>query len=151
MAETMVITIFFIILSVLQYKEQKLVVLKIRKSLLKKSISLGLVIAMLFFFWPVAVEEQLRLVIFSLLIAGFGLCKEGLGEDVLIKTGFIDAPYTDFQSITIENTEKSTSFVTFYKQKKNAATSFLIEADAVTVEQFLRKNTDGSMKIECVE
>ncbi|MGC3362658.1 hypothetical protein ACPTGY_14570, partial [Enterococcus faecalis] len=86
-----------------------------------------------FIFWPNDLANQLKLSIFVLLVASYGLLREGLTEEQVIKLGIFSGKFQDYQLIEVEKITDKESFVTFY-QKKNHSFSlrFAVSAEEVT-------------------
>ena len=119
MAEAIVVSLFLMVLLVLQYKEQKKVVISTKKSKAKVVLTIGLATGLLFVFWPDILTNQIKLTAFSILILSIGLFKEGLAHNHLVKVGLLSGEYTQYEQIQIETFGKNQSFVTFYKKKNN--------------------------------
>ncbi|KAF1297359.1 hypothetical protein BAU15_11455 [Enterococcus sp. JM4C] len=119
MAEAVIVTLFLLTLLVLQFKEQKKILIKTKSSKVKLILTIGLAIGLLVIFWPESVADQIKLGAFSILILSIGFFKEGLAENHLVKLGLLSGEYTQYKMIQIEKTNEKDCFVTFYKTKNN--------------------------------
>lgn len=119
MAEATVVSLFLISLLVLQYKEQKKVLIRTKKSRGKVLLTIGLAGSLLLIFWPDLLANQIKLIAFSILILSIGFFKEGLTHNHLVKLGLLSGEYTQYECIQIETLGETQTFVTFYKKKNN--------------------------------
>lgn len=124
MAEAIVISIFLLVLIVLQIKENKKIVVFAQVSWIKRILAVLLAIILLIIFWQPDRPSQIKLIVFASLILFFGFNKEGLASDHLVKFGLLTGKYREYLYIQIEEVGQGKSFVSFYK-KKNTRFSLL--------------------------
>lgn len=137
MAETVVMVVFAVLLFILQYQEQKEIIIEISNKKARKISAVLLAIVLVLVFWPATLDNQIKLSVFCGMIMASGLVKEGLGKTRLIKLGFLEAHYEKFQGFEISQTDAGLSYVTLYRGKKNNSTSFFSEVDETTITDFL--------------
>lgn len=116
MAEVIVMIVLFLILIVIQLYDKNKIIFSVRKNKLKLVLAIMLAMGILSYFWPSSQAEQFKLVILVILILNFTFTKEGLGEEKIIKAGFIDTHYDNFEKVVIEPSNSTFTYVTFYKK-----------------------------------
>lgn len=146
MKEAITISILLLILIVVQYIEQRKIVISISRTLFSKVIAIALSIAILVLFWQREPESQLKLISFSILIFSTSFLKEGLGNTNIIKLGLFDISYSKFEYIVVEQAKNNKSFVTFYK-KNNNTVSLLVNEEAEITRKFLLNTTNKSIPV----
>ena len=119
-----------------EVKEQRKIKIKAKTNPLKLLLALFLAGMILFIFWPKGLANQVKLSIFALLVASYGLLSEGLTEEQVIKLGVFSGKFQDYQQIQVEKITEKESFVTFY-QKKNHSFSLRFAVSAEEVTSFL--------------
>lgn len=119
MAEAVIITIFLLLLIVLQVREQKKIKLAAKSSWVKKILSVALSITLITIFWSDNLADQIKLIAFAALIFMFGFMQEGFSEDHLIKLGVLAGDFHEFKKIQIEALSNQAQFVSFYKSKNS--------------------------------
>lgn len=124
MAEAVVISVFLLVLVVLQVKEEKSIEIFSEISWIKRGIAIALAIALLVIFWQPDTVSQIKLLVFASLILFLGFVKEGLAADHLVKFGLLSGKYHDYTCIQIEETVSGKSFVSFYKKKNRFSLLF---------------------------
>lgn len=138
MAEAIVISLFLILLVIFQIKEQRRIVIPAKHNIIKVVLTLALAAASLFIFWPQTLADQIKLTAFALMIAAFGLLKEGLAQDHLVKLGVMAGAYPQYEMIQLEESPFGETFVTFYKGK-NSHFSQLYPQDSQTLVAFFQE------------
>lgn len=118
MAEAIMISVFLMLLLVLQLKEQREIKIKAAFSWVRAILTVVLAVALLVIFWQDQLANQLKLGAFAIMIVSFGFLREGLGSDHLIKLGVLAGEYTQYVHIQLEESNEQT-FVTFYKKYNN--------------------------------
>jgi len=139
MTEALIIAGFLLLLMILQYKEQRKIELAAKSSGVKKLITVGLAALLLTIFWSNHLADQIKLVVFAILILLFGFMKEGFSKDHLIKLGVLEGDFHAFKKIQIEELSNQTQFVSFYKSKNNRL-SLVFDATQEELIAYFEKN-----------
>lgn len=120
MAEAIVISIFLVLLVLMQLKEQRTIKIYTRFSKVRAFLALGLAVIIAVIFWPQTSADQIKLIVFAILIASFGFMREGLAEKRLVKLGLLEGKLSIYQTIQLEKLDSGDTFVTFYRRKNNS-------------------------------
>lgn len=141
MPEVVVMIILFVMLITLQFFDKKKIIIPAKKKKYKMITAIGLCIGMLILFWPHSLPDQLKLIILVVLILNFTFAKEGLGENKIIKSGFLDTNYKQFEKVSIEPIDNSLTSLTFYKRKADQnGTSLEVDNSLTDLKNFFDEN-----------
>lgn len=138
MAEAIVISVFLVLLLGMQIKEQRGIKLYARFSKVRAFAALLLAITAAVIFWPEATADQIKMIVFAVLIASFGFMREGLSEDHLVKLGLLEGDLSVYRTIQLEKLADGNTFVTFYRRKNNSF-SLIFGESITTLRHYFKK------------
>lgn len=137
MAESVVISIFLVLLIILQIKERKQIVIEAKTSYAKRILAIVLAISLLVIFWPETLALQIKLIAVALMVLSFAFIKEGVSESQLVKFGLLNSDFEKYTRIEIEAYGNNQSFITFYKNE-NTHFSMFFNEDTQTMQKYFQ-------------
>lgn len=152
MEKLIMITIFFLILLIIQYQDRKKIILESYKSTPHSIVYVMLFIAMLILFRSNSTENNIQLFIFAFFVLNFGLRKEGLGKNQFIKSGYVfSSEYNKYKIIEIKPYLDKNSQIKFKKSDTDNGISMMLVNPPQQVFDFLKKNVETDMIIDIEE
>lgn len=148
MIEVITMLVLFVLLIIMEFRQEKLIRIKANTSKFKIILALMAAIALIALFWSKHAIYNYKIILLALVFLSVGIFPQGLGQDKVITYGSImsASEYIRYDQIIFETISFDKTMVTFASQK-GGSYSLTFNEPEEKLRTFLNENISSQVKL----